>query len=134
MQSSKPNSSGEFSFNDRYGVRSSKRWRLPAIVLGITGLAWIFWAGLHSANPEFRIEVISFSVTGEREISLRYVIDRADASATTICTLVAKDFDKNVIGQIDETIEPGASHVERLTPIATRSAPVNAAVLRCRAK
>jgi hypothetical protein len=132
MQSTQPDSEGEFSFNDRYGVRPTTRWRLPAIVLGITGLLWIFWAGLNSANPEFRIQVISFSVTGEKEISLRYGITRADAGATTICTLVAKDIDKNIVGQIDETIEPGAAYVELLTPIPARSAPVTASVLRCR--
>ena len=133
MQSTQPESDGEFSFNDRYGVRSSTRWRMPAIVLGIIGLLWIFWAGLHNANPDFRIQLISFAVTGEKEITVRYGINRADAGATTICTLVAKDIDKNVVGQIDEMIEPGPSYVERSTPIATRSAPVTASVLRCRA-
>ncbi len=127
-----PDSEDGFSFNDRYGVRSTTRWRLPAIVLGITGLLWVFWAGLNNANPEFRIQVISFSVTGEKEITLRYGINRANAGATTICTLVAKDIDKNVVGQIDETIEPGPSYLQRLTPIPTRSAPVTASVLRCR--
>ena len=140
MQSSGPGSGseassesgGEFSFNDRYGIRPTARWIYPALILGIAGVLWVIWAGLHVANPEIRSEVVSYSVTGEREISLRYTINRADPNAIVICTLVAKDIDKTVVGQIDDAIIAGDSRVVRLTPIPTRSTPVTAGIDRCR--
>ena len=48
------------------------------------------------------------------------------------CTLVARDIDKNVIGQIDEVIPAGNSKKELITPIPTRGPAVNADVVRCR--
>jgi hypothetical protein len=132
MQSTGRDSTDEFSFNDRYGIRPAARWIFPAIILGIAGVIWVVWAGLHIANPDIRSEVVSYSVTGEREISLRYTIVRSDPNAKVICTLVAKDIDKTVVGQIDDTIFAGESRVVRLSPIPTRSAPVTAGIDRCR--
>ena len=124
----------DLDFNDRYGVRSGKAWITPAIVFAVIGGGWLIWAGLHHANPEIRSELISFNVTAEREISIRYRIDRTDASQVVICTLTARDIDKNVIGQIDETIAAGTSYSEQITAIPARSTPVTAAIVRCRAK
>jgi hypothetical protein len=124
----------DFDFNDRYGVRSTKSWIAPAIAFAIIGGAWLIWAGLHHANPAIRSELISFSVTAEREISIRYTIDRTDPNQVVICTLTASDQDKNVVGQIDDTIAAGASHSEQTTVIPARTAPVTAAIARCRAK
>lgn len=126
------NSEPEFSFNERYGIKPERAWLAPAIFFGIVGTAWIIWAGLHHANPEIRSELISFSVTSEKEISIRYSMTRADPARPILCTLVARDFDKNVVGQIDDPIEPGKSSVTRITAIPTRSAAVTATVARCR--
>lgn len=124
----------DFDFNDRYGVRSNRSWIAPAIACAIIGGAWLIWAGLHHANPAIRSELISFQVTAEREISIRYTIDRTDPNQIVICTLTASDQDKNVVGQIDDTIAAGASHSEQNTAIPARTAPVSAAIARCRAK
>jgi len=124
----------DFDFNDRYGVRSSKSWITPAIAFALIGGAWLIWAGLHHANPAIRSELISFNVTAAQEISIRYTIDRTDPNQVVICTLSASDQDKNVIGQIDETIAAGASHSEQTTAIPARTVPVSAAITRCRAK
>jgi hypothetical protein len=124
----------DLDFNDRYGVRSSKAWITPAITFALIGGAWLIWAGLHHANPAIRSELISFNVTAEREISIRYTVDRTDPEQVVICTLTASDQDKNVIGQIDETIAAGAGHSEQTTAIPARTAPVSAAIARCRAK
>ncbi len=124
----------DFDFNDRYGVRSSKSWITPAIAFALIGGAWMIWAGLHHANPAIRSELISFNVTAAQEISIRYTVDRTDPNQVVICTLSASDQDKNVIGQIDETIAAGASHSEQTTAIPARTAPVSAAITRCRAK
>jgi len=124
----------DLDFNDRYGVRSNKAWITPAIVFAVIGGGWLIWAGLHHANSEIRSELISFNVTAEREISMRYSIDRTDPNQVVICTLIASDIDKNVVGQIDDTIAAGAAHSEQTTVIPARSAPVTAAIARCRAK
>ncbi len=124
----------EFSYNERYGVRASKRWIGPALFFTITGLAWLFWAGLHHSNPPIRYSLISYSITSKREISLRYSVIRRDKNAAIICTLIARDFDKNVVGQIDDPIGPGLAAFERTTLVQSRGAAVNAEVIGCRLK
>ena len=124
----------EFDYNDRYGVRPQKRWVTPAIVFALVGGGWLIWAGLHHANPAIRYELISFNVTAEREISIRYTVVRTDPMQVVICTLTASDQDKNVVGQIDDTLAAGASQIEQTTAIPARTAPVTAAIARCRAE
>jgi hypothetical protein len=124
----------DLDFNDRYGVRSTKGWITPAIVFALIGGGWLIWAALHHSDPAIRSELISFNVTAEREISIRYRIDRTDSNQVVICTLTARDLDKNVIGQIDDTIPAGSAYSEQTTVIPARSTPVTAAIVRCRAK
>ena len=123
-----------FDYNDRYGVRSNSSWKKPALIFAVIGGGWLVWAGIHHANPEIRSEVISFNVTADREISLRYGLTRTDPSQVVICTLTASDFDKNIVGQIDDTIAAGDTYSQQITVIPTRSTPVTAAIARCRAK
>ncbi len=120
----------ELSMDDRYG-RRPPRYKGLAITLLIVGGSWLVWAGLHHSNPEVRATLISFSVASDRSISLRYSIDRRSPSEEVTCTLVAHDFDKNVIGEINDLFAPGASHMEKTTLIATRNTPVNAGISRC---
>ena len=124
----------EFDYNDRYGVRPQKRWVTPAIVFALVGGGWLIWAGLHHANPAIRYELISFNVTAEREISIRYTVVRTDPMQVVICTLTASDQDKNVVGQIDDKIAAGASQIEQTTAIPARTAPITATIARCRAE
>lgn len=124
----------EFSYNDRYGVRSGNRWAVPAIFFAVTGIAWLLWAGLHHANPAIRSSLISYSITSEREISVRYSVQRQDKNRAVICTLIARDFDKNVVGQIDDVIEPGLASLERTVSVPSRGPAVNADVKGCRVK
>jgi len=122
----------ELDLSDRYGQRPM-RWKGLAVVLLLVGGGWLIWAGLHHSRPAITPTLISFSIPSDRAISLRYSIDRRDPNSVIICTLVAHDFDKNVVGQIDDSIPAGAAHVEKTTLIPTRSAAVNAAISRCRA-
>ncbi len=121
----------ELDLSDRYGQRPM-RWKGLALVLLIVGGGWLIWAGLHHSRPAISPTLISFSIPSEKAVSLRYSIDRRDANSVIICTLVAHDFAKNVVGQIDDTFPAGAAHVERTTLIPTRSAAVNASISRCR--
>lgn len=51
---------------------------------------------------------------------MRYAIERRDPDAVVLCTLVTLDFDKNIVGQIDDRIEGGESTVERIVAIPAR--------------
>jgi hypothetical protein len=121
----------EFSFSDRYG-QSPPRWKGPAIIFLIIGLGWLTWAGLFHARPEIRSSLISFSVQSDRAINIRYSIDRRTPGHSVACTLVAHDFDKNVVGEIVDVIPPGAAQIDRTVVITTRTAAVNAGISRCR--
>jgi hypothetical protein len=107
---------------------------LPATILAIIGIAWVFWAGLFHAKPEFRITLISFSVVSDEQVSIRYAIQRNDPSSPATCTLQARDVDKNIVGEIEDEITPGRASFERTTSIPTRSAAATALVARCRVK
>jgi hypothetical protein len=65
---------------------------------------------------------------------VRYFIERQDSNQVVVCTLIARDFDKSVVGQIDQEIPAGKSKVELVTVVPTRSEAVNADVSSCRAK
>ena len=124
----------EFSYEDRYGVRPTKGWVTPAVVIAVIGISWLIWAGLHHSNPNIRASVISFTATTDRAMSIRYEVVRKDKGQVITCTLVARDYDKNVVGQIEDEIGPGLASLEKTTSIPTRSQAVNADVTACRIK
>lgn len=121
----------ELDLSDRYGSRPV-RWKALAVALLLLGGTWLVWAGLHHARPAVTSNLISFSIPSDRAVSLRYSIERRSGSSQVICTLVAHDFDKNVVGEIEDLIPAGAKKVERITLIPTRSGAVNGAISRCR--
>ena len=127
-------SGSQFSYEDRYGVRPAKRWVLPATVIAAIGISWLVWVGLHHSNPDIRSSVISFTATTDREMSIRYEVVRKDKDQVLTCTLVARDYDKTVVGQIEDEIGPGRTVVQKNTEIPTRSQGVNADVVACRIK
>lgn len=123
-----------FDYNDRYGVKQSRSWVAVALLTAVVGVGWITWAGLHHSNPVIRTQLISFVVDNDREVSVRYSVDRHSTSTTTVCTLIARDYDKNIVGQLDQEIPAGLAKVELVTVVPTRSEAVNADVSSCRAK
>ena len=127
-------SGSEFSYEDRYGVRQAKGWVVPAVVIAVIGISWLVWAGLHHSNPDIRFSVISSTATTDREMSIRYEVVREDKNQVISCTLVARDYDKTVVGQIEDEIGPGLAVVQKNTGIPTRSQGVNADVVACRVK
>ena len=129
MQSQEP-----FDYNDRYGVKSGRSWIGVAVITAIIGVSWVMWAGLHHSNPAIRVQVITFTVDSDSAVSVRYSVDRENADATTICTVIARDYDKNIVGQIDQEIAAGQAKVELVSVVPTRSKAVNADVSSCRAK
>jgi len=132
MPPATPEPDETLDYNDRYGITPRKSWIAPAAVFAILGLSWTLWAALSHSQPELRSTLYSFSVTGEREITMKYAIDRRDPDAIVICTLVTLDIDKNIVGQIDDQILAGQSKVERTVAIPARIAPVSARIAGCR--
>jgi len=129
MQSEKP-----FNYEERYGVAKATRWPAIALVVGIVGIGWLVWSALYHSNPPLRSQLVSFAITDDRSASVRYFIERQDSNQVVVCTLIARDFDKNIVGQIDQEIPAGKSKVELVTNVPTRSQAVNADVSSCRAK
>ena len=129
MQSQSP-----FDYNDRYGIKKGQNWVGFAVLIAIAGIGWLTWAGLHHSNPPIRVQLISFTVESDRETSIRYSVDRDGVDGPVICTLIARDYYKNIVGQLDEEIPAGQGKIEQRTSVATRIEAVNADVLGCRPK
>ena len=123
-----------FNYEERYGVAKATRWPAIALVVAIVGIGWLMWTALYHSNPSLRSQLVSFTITDDRSASVRYFIERQDSNQVVVCTLIARDFDKSVVGQIDQEIPAGKSKVELVTVVPTRSEAVNADVSSCRAK
>ena len=123
-----------FNYEERYGAAKATRWPVIALVVAILGIGWLLWSALYHSNPPLRSQLVSFTITDDRSASVRYFIEREDSNQVVVCTLIARDFDKNVVGQIDQEIPAGKSKVELVTDVPTRSESVNADVSSCRAK
>lgn len=122
-----------FSYEERYGVATSTKWPAIALLFAILGIGWLMWSALYHSNPPLRSQLVSFTITNDREASVRYFIERGDSQQVVVCTLIARDFYKNIVGQIDQEIPAGGSKVELVTVVPTRSEAVNADVSSCRA-
>ena len=129
MQSDKP-----FNYEERYGASKPTRWPAIALLVGVVGIGWLMWSALYHSNPSLRSQLVSFTISDDRAASVRYFIEREDSNQVVVCTLIARDFDKNIVGQIDQEIPAGKSKVELVTDVPTRSEAVNADVSSCRAK
>ncbi|NBP22194.1 MAG: DUF4307 domain-containing protein [Actinobacteria bacterium] len=116
----------------RYGKKGSNTWRFIAALLLLTAIPWLIWSAWHHSNPEIRVTLISFQNEQDSSIEITYLIQRRDPSLALNCTLVARDFDKNVVGEIAVAI-PGSSQssLTRNDQIPTRLRAVNASVLNC---
>jgi nitrogen regulatory protein PII-like uncharacterized protein len=129
MQSQEP-----FDYNERYGLRKKRSWVGIALITAVVGVGWITWAGLYHSNPEIRVQLISFTVDSDREVSVRFFVERDSEEAVSICTVIARDFYKDIVGQIDVEIPSGKEKVELVSIVPTRNLAVNADVSTCRAK
>jgi hypothetical protein len=118
----------------RYGLKRRNGWKIPAAILLMIGLPWLMWSAWHHSNPEIRVTLISFQNEKSDSIEITYVVERRDPSRELTCTLVARDIDKNVVGEIEDKVPAStSSNITISRTIPARIAPVNAAVLGCRA-
>ena len=124
--------SNEELLAQRYGKKSSNAWRYIAALLLLTALPWLVWSAWHHSNPQIRVTLISFQNEQDTSIDITYLIQRRDPSLNLNCTLIARDFDKNVVGEVEVAI-PSSSQgsLKRDDRIPTRLRAVNASVLKC---
>jgi hypothetical protein len=116
----------------RYGRKSSNTWRYIAALLLLTALPWLIWSAWHHSNPQIRVTLISFQNEQDNSIDITYLIQRRDPSLALTCTLIARDFDKNVVGEIEVAIPTSSQGLlKRSDTIPTRLRAVNASVLNC---
>jgi Domain of unknown function (DUF4307) len=120
---------------ERYGIKSAGKKRIWITVCSLfIVLAWFIWSGTNFANPDIRSTLISFKVVSDQKISITYKISVRDTEIDHSCSLVAKDIDKNTVGEVIDLI-PAGSLVEgenqRTIEISTRIPAVNAGIASC---
>jgi hypothetical protein len=117
----------------RYGERPRKNWKFLAIAIMAIGLPWLMWSAWFHSNPETRVTLVSFRPIDARSIEITFEIDRRDPQVAHICTLIARDYEKNVVGEVDINVPSSSSNPTQITEvIQTRLTAVNAGVLECR--
>lgn len=120
---------------ERYGIKTSsnRRFIYAGIFLSLVA-AWFIWSGFNAANPALRSELVSFEVIDDQSISISYKITVRDLSKQHSCSLVARDIDKNTVGQVEDVM-PGQSLLQganlRTVEITTRLPAVNAGIASC---
>jgi hypothetical protein len=119
----------------RYGIKEENRsWLWPAVISLIAAITWFIWSGLNAANPEVRYELLSFEVVNDQSISVTYSITVKDINIDHSCSIVARDIDKNTIGEISDlmpAISLNSGPNTRTIEIATRLPAVNAGITSC---
>ena len=123
------------ALRQRYGIKEvpkSRNWLLGALI-GIVA-AWFAWSGYNAANPAVRSELVSFKIVDAQSISITYKISVRDNSIDHSCAVVARDIDKNVVGEVTdpmpaEELMVGANL--RTLTIPTRLPAVNAGISSC---
>lgn len=117
----------------RYGRRRNRRWQFVAFALLAIGLPWLMWSAWHHSNPPIRVSLVSFTPVDDRSIEITYALIRKDPATGVTCTLIARDLDKNIVGEIDLEVPSGTRSPTQITArIPTRLQAVNAGVLDCR--
>ena len=119
----------------RYGIKENNRnWLWPAVISLLAGISWFIWSGLNAANPDVRYELLSFKVVNDQSISVTYSISVKDLNTDHNCSIVARDIDKNTVGEISDlmpatSLKSGAN--TRTIEVATRLPAVNAGITSC---
>lgn len=122
------------SLDERYGRRPGKNRRvITAIaIVGAIFVTWLVWVGLQHARPVANVTLITFDVRSDREVTIRYEVGRRDGKTALVCTLIARDFQTSIVGEVRDAIPAGgARQVARQVSIPTRSRAATAMVTRC---
>ena len=120
---------------ERYGIKSNRRSNIWLLIgLSIISIFWFIWSGTNIANPQIRSQLISFKVINEQSISITYTLQVKNLNTAHSCDLVARDIDKNVVGELTDQIAADqlmAGKNLRTILISTRTPAVNAGISSC---
>lgn len=117
----------------RYGLKAQRlpKWAVIAFASLALGMTWTIWSGLHHSRPEVRYDLVSYKPIGAKSIEVRFTVDFKTTNKAHTCTLVARDYEMNVVGQKNEEFPAGTSFKDLTTQIPTRLAAVNAGITGC---
>ncbi|GBL18143.1 hypothetical protein EMGBS2_02120 [Actinomycetota bacterium] len=119
----------------RYGIKEDNRsWLWIAVISLLAGISWFIWSALNAANPDVRYELLSFKVVNDQSISVTYSISVQELNTDHSCSIVARDIDKNTVGEVSDlmpatSLKSGAN--TRTIEVATRLPAVNAGITSC---
>ena len=120
---------------ERYGIKPKGKSNLwLGIFFSVLAILWFIWSGTNIANPAIRSELISFNVVDEQKISITYSIKVRDQASAHSCKLVARDIDKNVVGEFTDQMPGNSLSIGsnlRTVEISTRIPAVNAGISTC---
>jgi len=123
------------TLRERYGIKSNNPRNLwLAIGFSLLAVLWFIWSGTNIANPQIRSQVISFQVVDNQNISITYTLQVKNLNKPHSCDLVARDIDKNIVGEVTEQYESGqlmAGKNLKTVVISTRTPAVNAGISSC---
>jgi hypothetical protein len=119
----------------RYGIKKADGNRYPLIAVSVLLVsAWFIWSGYNAANPEVRSDLISFKNIDDQSISITYSIQVRNANIDHSCSLIARDLEKNTVGEVSDLMPAGslfAGKNQRTVVISTRLPAVNAGISSC---
>jgi hypothetical protein len=130
-----PKVSSDPRLRERYGIKSAGKNRIWITLFSLfLVLSWFIWSGTNFANPDIRSTLISFKVVSDQKISITYRILVRDTTIEHSCSLVAKDFDKNTVGEVVDLMPTSSLAIgenQRTVEISTRLPAVNAQIASC---
>ena len=120
----------------RYGISKARfsrfpTWLITAILISVIGGGWLLWTANHYTYPDIKSTLISFREVDAKNIEIRYSIKIKNPNSQVICRLAARDYELNIVGQIDDEIPLGTKSATRIVQIPTRLAAVNAQIESC---
>lgn len=121
----------EALMRQRYGQRNNRSWRYVGLIVSLIGIPWLIWSAWSFSNPPYKATVISYETLSDEKITITFTVARRDETQLFLCTLLAEDFDRNVVGEIEYLVKPGPDRARLTTEIPTRLRPVAASVLSC---
>lgn len=119
----------------RYGIKpaGNKRYLLAGSLILIVA-SWFIWSGYNAANPAIRSDLISFENIDDQSISITYSIQVRNTGIDHSCSLIARDFEKNTVGEVSDLMPASslsAGKNQRTVVISTRLPAVNAGISSC---
>ena len=119
--------------SDRYIPHQPNRFQKPLLAVAFIALTLVTAFGAYRfANPPIRASLIAFSIISDTEVNVKYSVDRQDPKQILTCTLVAKDMDKTIVGQVEIQVPATTNKsIEMSSQVPTRVRAVTAGVVRC---